>query len=58
MTAAKIAPWRLEETARGLADTQEVVSLYIMNDMMKPTAPGTEMMVPMAAAVPMERRIG
>ena len=29
----KIAPWRLEETARELADTPEVVSLYIMNDM-------------------------
>lgn len=30
---ARIAPWRLEETARELADTPEVVSLYIMSDM-------------------------
>ncbi|WP_091644183.1 Lrp/AsnC family transcriptional regulator [Aquisalimonas asiatica] len=29
----KVAPWRLETTARELADTPEVVSLYIMSDM-------------------------
>ncbi|MCP1675051.1 DNA-binding Lrp family transcriptional regulator [Natronocella acetinitrilica] len=29
----KVTPWRLEQTARELSDTPEVVSLYIMSDM-------------------------